>query len=145
MGMNTSLRKSLRNRLIRRDGELCHYCECVMVEPVASAEVMPDTMTLEHIVPQSCGGSNEMTNLVLACSDCNNTRGNDINFCWCNRCKNVITDWYNKSFNSLIKANTPRVHKRKNVDGWRVRVHKRATDFKTWPEAMHFALTGEKL
>jgi 5-methylcytosine-specific restriction endonuclease McrA len=32
--------------------------------------------TVEHVVPRSLGGSNSWENLVMACSECNNLRGN---------------------------------------------------------------------
>lgn len=141
MGMNTSLRKSLRTRLMRRDGELCHYCECAMVMP--GPRTAPDAMTLEHIVPQSYGGSDDITNLVLACSDCNNTRGNDLDFCWCERCKRVLDKWFARKFDSIINANRPRVKMHKGF--WRVRVNKRTYSFVKWEHAIHFALTGENI
>lgn len=34
--------------------------------------------TVDHIIPQSLGGSNVSSNLTLACYDCNQKKGNDI-------------------------------------------------------------------
>lgn len=59
-------------RLMERDGVNCVYCgkECFLSvygkEPVA---------TLDHFVPKSKGGSDSMTNLVMACFPCNNRKG----------------------------------------------------------------------
>ena len=33
-------------------------------------------ISVEHIVPRSCGGSNNLTNLIYACRECNQIRGN---------------------------------------------------------------------
>lgn len=141
MGMNTGLRRSLRNRLASRDGMLCHYCdgEMEMPEGCINGGLFA---TLEHIVPQSYGGSDDMTNLVLACADCNNARGNDLDFCWCKRCEGVLNKFFNKKFYSLINANRPRVQKRKGM--WRVRINKKTHSFGSWTNAMAFAITGDK-
>ena len=45
----------------------CHYrCGSMLTR---------DTATLDHITPQSRGGSNHHTNLVIACEPCNSRRG----------------------------------------------------------------------
>jgi 5-methylcytosine-specific restriction endonuclease McrA len=35
-------------------------------------------MTLEHIVPLSHGGTHDLSNLALACFECNNARASDL-------------------------------------------------------------------
>jgi len=49
-------------RLIERDGNWCHYCECDLDEA---------NRTVDHKQPKSRGGTNVPDNLVLACRDCN--------------------------------------------------------------------------
>lgn len=57
-----TLSKRLRYEILRRDNHTCRYCG-------ASA---PDVaLTVDHVVPQALGGSNEPSNLVAACRDCN--------------------------------------------------------------------------
>ncbi|MFE7744471.1 HNH endonuclease [Nocardia sp. NPDC057455] len=57
-----SLSRRLRFEILRRDGNTCRYCG-------ASA---PDVeITVDHVVPVALGGSDEPSNLVAACADCN--------------------------------------------------------------------------
>ena len=49
-----------------RDKYTCLYC----------GEIMPDRLEVDHIVPRSRGGSNTPSNLVAACHDCNQEKGN---------------------------------------------------------------------
>lgn len=54
--------KRLRYEILRRDNHTCRYC----------GESAPDVkLTIDHVVPVSLGGSDEPTNLVAACPDCN--------------------------------------------------------------------------
>ena len=56
----------LRFEILRRDDHTCRYCG-------AGA---PDVkLTVDHVVPRSLGGSDEPTNLVTACLDCNLGKG----------------------------------------------------------------------
>jgi HNH endonuclease len=64
-----------------RDGNLCHYCKKVMRGP--------NPQSIEHVVPRSLGGSNNISNLVLACIKCNNSRGSIYIKCDCAFCKNA--------------------------------------------------------
>lgn len=51
--------------LIKRDGTKCFYC----------GKEMYDDVTLEHLIPLTSGGSNKLSNAVLAHSNCNNDVG----------------------------------------------------------------------
>lgn len=54
--------KRLRHEVMRRDNHTCRYCG-------ASA---PDVrLTIDHVVPTTLGGSDDPSNLVTACADCN--------------------------------------------------------------------------
>ncbi|MCF3939931.1 HNH endonuclease [Gordonia tangerina] len=54
--------KRLRYEVLRRDNHQCRYCG-------GSA---PDVaLTVDHVVPVALGGSNDPSNLVAACKDCN--------------------------------------------------------------------------
>ena len=50
--------------ILLRDSFECHYCGAITLSPVA-----------DHKVPISLGGSDDMSNLVCACHDCNASKG----------------------------------------------------------------------
>lgn len=57
-----AISKRLRFEILRRDNHSCRYC----------GEVAPTAvLTVDHVVPQALGGSDEPSNLVAACKDCN--------------------------------------------------------------------------
>lgn len=61
-----ALSKRLRYEILRRDAHTCRYCG-------ASA---PDVkLVIDHVVPVALGGTNDETNLVTACSNCNGGKG----------------------------------------------------------------------
>lgn len=55
--------KRLRFEILRRDGHTCRYCGC------SAPEVK---LTVDHVVAVALGGSDDPSNLVAACADCNN-------------------------------------------------------------------------
>jgi 5-methylcytosine-specific restriction endonuclease McrA len=59
-------RLELKRALRARDGAWCCFCK----EYLELAEA-----TLEHVIPFSHGGGNELDNLRLSCVDCNEARG----------------------------------------------------------------------
>lgn len=59
----SSLSKRLRFEILRRDNHACRYC----------GATAPDAhLTVDHVVPVALGGTDEPTNLITACVDCNN-------------------------------------------------------------------------
>lgn len=54
--------RRLRFEILKRDSHLCRYCG-------AKAPDVP--LTVDHVVPVALGGSDDPTNLVTACKDCN--------------------------------------------------------------------------
>lgn len=54
--------------LMLRHGKRCVYCGVGVHLPVYKAE---PKATLDHLIPRSKGGSNEISNLVVACRECN--------------------------------------------------------------------------
>ena len=57
--------------LFARDRYRCQYCGRTM------AELRPrESLTRDHLIPLSRGGSNAWTNVVTACSPCNTRKGN---------------------------------------------------------------------
>ncbi|MFI2663716.1 HNH endonuclease [Micromonospora carbonacea] len=54
--------RALRYQILRRDNHTCRYC----------GRSAPDVkLTVDHVVPEALGGSDEPTNLVTACAECN--------------------------------------------------------------------------
>ncbi|ASN72008.1 putative HNH endonuclease [uncultured Caudovirales phage] len=54
--------KRLRYEILRRDNHACRYC----------GGTAPDVkLTVDHVVPTTLGGSDQPSNLVAACADCN--------------------------------------------------------------------------
>jgi len=57
--------------LFARDRYRCQYCGRT------AAELRPrESLTREHLIPMSRGGTNDWTNVVTACSPCNTRKGN---------------------------------------------------------------------
>ena len=65
MAVSPSTRQMVRERANRR----CEYCH-------ADERWQFVRFTIDHVLPQSAGGSDEATNLALACRNCNERRGN---------------------------------------------------------------------
>lgn len=60
------LSRRARFEVLRRDGFTCRYC----------GGKAPDVeLTVDHVIPQALGGSNDPSNLVAACSKCNGGKG----------------------------------------------------------------------
>ncbi len=59
--------------LFARDRYRCQYCGR------AGAELKPrETLTRDHLIPMSRGGTNDWTNVVTACSPCNTRKANHL-------------------------------------------------------------------
>jgi hypothetical protein len=54
--------KRTRYEVLRRDNHTCQYCGGVAPEV---------TLTVDHVTPVALGGSDDPSNLVAACKDCN--------------------------------------------------------------------------
>jgi 5-methylcytosine-specific restriction endonuclease McrA len=62
---NSESVNAIRQKLYRRDGRKCCYCGVHQRRG----------LHVDHKVPISRGGTNDMSNLVLACSSCNLSKG----------------------------------------------------------------------
>lgn len=60
-----------RQSLFERQHERCAYCECEMTLRIG----FPNSVTRDHIVARSEGGSDDDSNLVGACQECNERKG----------------------------------------------------------------------
>lgn len=54
--------KRTRFEVLRRDNHTCRYCGALAAE---------SPLTIDHVVPVALGGSDDPSNLVAACKDCN--------------------------------------------------------------------------
>lgn len=72
----TRARAAKRQRLwVAQDGK-CHYCERETILPKQGMKNSGGQLaTLDHIITQTEGGTDSLNNMVIACSDCNNKRG----------------------------------------------------------------------
>ena len=66
-GPEAKRRRWLIRCLVNASGGKCCYCD---------KQCTRDEMTVDHIVPLSRGGLDEVTNLRLACFGCNQEKGN---------------------------------------------------------------------
>jgi hypothetical protein len=57
-----AMSRRLRFEVLQRDGHACRYC---------GAKAPDVRLTVDHVVPVALGGSDDPTNLVAACVDCN--------------------------------------------------------------------------
>lgn len=68
------IRREKRHRIYARDKHTCVYCEDVCeLQPRIGAVKRGKYLTLDHVIPRDCGGSNEPSNLVTACYSCNSS------------------------------------------------------------------------
>jgi 5-methylcytosine-specific restriction endonuclease McrA len=70
-------RRALVDYLRDRDGDRC-FCRRKMRFDVSTGVNGEDDRgaTIDHIIPRSKGGSDDLSNLRLACWECNRRRGN---------------------------------------------------------------------
>ena len=54
--------KKRRLLILQRDGYTCAYCQ-------------RDANSVDHVVPRSHGGTDDLDNLVACCSSCNSSKG----------------------------------------------------------------------
>jgi hypothetical protein len=69
--MNKKLPQQLRFAILKRDKYTCRYCGR------SSPKVK---LNVDHIVPFAKGGTNEHSNLVTSCADCNNGKADSLAF-----------------------------------------------------------------
>jgi len=69
-----------RRRIYERDGWRCVWCESPVARQSRFISVDDNNRpipqaTIDHVVPRSRGGTNDASNLITCCSDCNAKRG----------------------------------------------------------------------
>lgn len=73
-GKKRSRRNSLRHNLYSKNKE-CHYCKQEMLPPTMGKICKDRDATIDHKIPMTRGGKNEVSNRVGACYDCNTDKG----------------------------------------------------------------------
>ncbi len=71
MSTQPYIAKQLREIVSKQAQHRCGYC-------LAQERVVGTPMEIDHIIPQSLGGPTEEDNLWLACSLCNDYKGNQV-------------------------------------------------------------------
>lgn len=66
-GRNSHQKRELKNKLLKR-GSICKIC---------GNKMSADKLTLDHIIPLAKGGTWEMSNLQLACYQCNQEKSDN--------------------------------------------------------------------
>jgi len=90
------IRESIKHKIWGRDKYICQYCGKKVITyddifDIATQKnwsydtyykvlnsTVKDRATIDHIIPLSKGGSNELKNLITACHSCNSKKGNRI-------------------------------------------------------------------
>jgi hypothetical protein len=62
--LHSQLTKAKRFAILKRDNYTCHYCHRTGVP-----------LEVDHVVPLHKGGTNDDSNLVASCHDCNHSKG----------------------------------------------------------------------
>lgn len=71
--MKTRERRGIKTKLHRKQKGRCKYCN-------RSLELQ--AATFDHVVPKALGGANRVSNLVLACVECNRKKGSKPPHIW---------------------------------------------------------------
>ncbi len=85
-----SLTSKQKQAVAQRANHCCEYCLC-------QVKYSPDPFSIEHIIPRSKGGTDELDNLALACQGCNNR-------------KYVQTEAYDPVTGNMVLLYHPRQH-----------------------------------
>ncbi len=75
-GTNATVGNSYRDIYFNRHPERFHTCKACGRR--LDREV-PREVTIDHIVPQKCGGTNAITNLQVLCQSCNSRKKDTLN------------------------------------------------------------------
>lgn len=62
--------RDVKEDILRKSDGVCAHCGCQVV--------VGDNFTVEHVVPISKGGTNDLVNIVALCRTCNVTKGDGI-------------------------------------------------------------------
>lgn len=100
---SSDARKKWKRSIKEHWNNQCAYCGNV------------ENLTLDHITPQSKGGTNRLTNVICACDKCNKSKGHQMwsnwylqqNFFSTERLSKII-EWQNQILDAEFKVYCPR-------------------------------------
>lgn len=73
---------SLRALVFIEKGFICWWCGVgITLDPTQIRRGIP-LATVDHVIPRSKGGTNQMSNLVPCCAECNSLKGNLHPYVW---------------------------------------------------------------
>ena len=67
--------REIKKQMYKVDGPRCVYCSATTV--LVRKAKTDSWATIDHIIPRSNGGTDDIDNLVIACYDCNNSKGSE--------------------------------------------------------------------
>lgn len=77
--MRRKLSAAKRKAVILRDGFQCYLCDRQVVD-IAGPGGRANRLTIDHVIPVSAGGSNDLDNLRVCCKGCNTDKGNALDY-----------------------------------------------------------------
>lgn len=92
--------KAKRARVLRDGGWRCYYCGLDLRAPEVEA-------TLDHRLPRSRGGTDQSSNLVPACRECNEAKGNATVEEYRERVRESLPEWRAMVSLSQVLAREP--------------------------------------
>lgn len=109
--MTRGKRKKIYESLVARDGSVCVACGAFLVR--GSKNGIGVRPTIDHKIPQSRGGSDELDNLQLMCRTCNGIKGSSaisVNDLICLRRKYSIKNSKGKQAYALPSSYIPSMY-----------------------------------
>jgi predicted restriction endonuclease len=70
-----SISKEKRRTIVESQNHRCAFCGCPIHLAMHGINLKDAIATMDHIIPQVDGGTDELDNLVGACQGCNSLRG----------------------------------------------------------------------
>jgi hypothetical protein len=121
---------SLRFQVLERDGFTCRYCK-------RKSEGDPLPLEIDHLIPVSKGGSNDIQNLVTACRDCNRGKSAKIikeatpNPADLSRALHSLRDQMLIAMKTRAEIDARDERKQKTIEYWRKQTGRDSADSKT--------------
>jgi hypothetical protein len=74
-------KQNIKTELLLAQRQRCYWCRCTLATwwtrhpTIHGKRIRVSTAEIDHIIPRCAGGSNDPSNLVVACQACNRIRG----------------------------------------------------------------------
>ena len=126
-----------RTRLAEAQNWKCCFCGCVMTE----IRDKRNSVTVEHVVPKSMGGTDEIDNLVASCYSCNNNRKTDDAYMFrpissIEKSKNLVR------IEAKVRKYVKKAHKFSEID---FKVNEKIQTFDDWFSTIQLCHKGKKM